>query len=299
MTIGEYGTFTAPNPRPGDLILSRMPDAAGILVLLGEKLIADDSGFGHVDVVVNALGDPHFPHGRVVRAMPRGAEFADLAPRLAPTHAVCTIPLSIEQRGMVPAVAATFTTPRGGRGIPYSFRSYLALALIHWGFNPQWLLAWIARTGELMCSQLADELLRRVGFQLFDDGGWRGDVSPGDIDHRTDTRYIQPPPMVRRVTRRSRRQDMSQPTATPTISDLGASLLRTFVAAVVGGAIAYLARRLHIVLDGPTAGGVVQAFTVAVIGVYYTVARVLETKWKGFGFLLGLVRQPKYVTPAS
>lgn len=89
---------------------------------------------------------------------------------------------------------------------------------------------------------------------------------------------------------------MTEPTTTaPKVSDLGASILRTAVAAAVGTVLAYLARKWNIVLDGPTADGVVQAFTAAVIGAYYVVIRLLESKWKGFGWFLGLARQPKYV----
>ena len=93
---------------------------------------------------------------------------------------------------------------------------------------------------------------------------------------------------------------MTTPTTSPTtVGDLGASLVRPFVATAVGTAIAYLARRWHIALDGPTADGVVQAFTATMIGLYYAVVRVLESKWKGFGWLLGLAKRPKYVEPAG
>lgn len=91
---------------------------------------------------------------------------------------------------------------------------------------------------------------------------------------------------------------MTSPTA-PSVGDIGASLIRTFVATGVGTAIAYLARKWGIAFDGPTADGVVQAFTAFVIGGYYTVIRVLESKWKGFGWFLGLAKRPKYVESAG
>ena len=92
---------------------------------------------------------------------------------------------------------------------------------------------------------------------------------------------------------------MTYPTSptSPTVSDLAASIVRTFVATTVGTVIAYLARKWGIAFDGPTADGVVQAFTAAMIGIYYAAVRALETRWSGFGWLLGLRRQPKYVTP--
>lgn len=88
---------------------------------------------------------------------------------------------------------------------------------------------------------------------------------------------------------------MTQPTSPPKVSDLGASLVRTAVATAVGTVIAYLAQKWNIVLDEATTVGVVQAFTAAVIAVYYLVIRLLESKWKGFGWFLGLAKQPKYV----
>lgn len=93
---------------------------------------------------------------------------------------------------------------------------------------------------------------------------------------------------------------MSQPTpGSPTVSDLGASLIRTFVATIVGTVLAYLAKRLGIVLDDGSAFGLIQGVTAIFIGGYYLLVRLLEQKWKGFGFLLGLVRQPKYVEPVK
>jgi hypothetical protein len=93
---------------------------------------------------------------------------------------------------------------------------------------------------------------------------------------------------------------MSQPTpGSPSVSDLGASLVRTFVATAVGTLLAYLAKRMGLVLSDGDSLGLIQGVTALFIGGYYLVVRLLESKWKGFGFLLGLVRQPKYVTPTS
>lgn len=82
--------------------------------------------------------------------------------------------------------------------------------------------------------------------------------------------------------------------ATPTVRDLGASLVRTFVATAVGTAVAYLAKNAHIVIDDGTSAGLTQAFTGTVIGVYYLVIRSLETKIPAFGWLLGLAKLPTY-----
>lgn len=82
--------------------------------------------------------------------------------------------------------------------------------------------------------------------------------------------------------------------ASPTVRDLGASIVRTFVATAVGTGVAWLAKNAHFVIDEGTAAGLVQAFTATVIGIYYLVVRTLETKVPAFGWLLGLAKLPTY-----
>jgi hypothetical protein len=83
------------------------------------------------------------------------------------------------------------------------------------------------------------------------------------------------------------------------VRDLGASILRSVVASVVGGFVAWLAKNAGIVIDANTSAGLVQAFTVAVIAAYYIVVRVLETKSPIFGWLLGLAKLPNYAAPTN
>jgi hypothetical protein len=82
--------------------------------------------------------------------------------------------------------------------------------------------------------------------------------------------------------------------ADPTMRDLGASLVRTFVATAVGTGVAYLAKNANIGIDENTSAGLVQAFTACVIGAYYLVVRTLETRFPAFGWLLGLAKLPTY-----
>jgi hypothetical protein len=86
---------------------------------------------------------------------------------------------------------------------------------------------------------------------------------------------------------------------TPTVRDLGASLVRTFVATAVGTLVAWAAKNAHIVIDGDTSAGLVQSFTATVIGIYYLVVRTLETKVPAFGWLLGLAKLPTYPAPTG
>jgi hypothetical protein len=193
------------DPRPGDIGFSKIPGHGGRWINIAQAMLGDAAPFDHVYVVVAVLGDPDWPDGLVVEAMPKGARLAPLAGRLGPGHAYARVPLTAAQRNMAYSTALTFTTPRNGRGVPYSFGSYLALSLIHWGFTPDWLMGRIGTRKSLICSQLADEFLFRVGFHLFEDGGWRGDVSPGDVFFRTDPRVV-PLPKAEGVTRRSARK---------------------------------------------------------------------------------------------
>jgi hypothetical protein len=196
------------DPQAGDIGFSKIGGRLGWWVNLGQSLLGDASPFDHVWMVVAPIGDPDFAEGLIVEAMPHGARMRSLSDRLGEGHAYARVPLTDRQRAMAYATALTFTTPRNGHGVPYSFGSYLALALIHWGFTPKWLLARIAARKSLICSQLTDEFLRRIGYQLFNDGGWPGDVSPGDVFTRTDPRIV-PLPDSAGITRRRAREKAS------------------------------------------------------------------------------------------
>jgi hypothetical protein len=197
------------DPQPGDIGFAKIGGRLGWWVNLGQSLLGDASPFDHTYMVVAPLQDPDWPDGLIVEAMPHGARMEKLAGRLGPGHAYARVPLTDNQRSMAYATALTFTSARGGKGVPYSFGSYLALALIHWGFTPKWLLARIAARKSLICSQLDDQFLKRLGYQLFNDGGWELDVSPGDVSFRTDPRIVPLPDSVGITRRTARKQAMS------------------------------------------------------------------------------------------
>ena len=87
--------------------------------------------------------------------------------------------------------------------------------------------------------------------------------------------------------------------ASPIVRDLGASVVRSFVATAVGTGVAWLAKNANIVIDEGTSAGLVQAFTATVIAAYYLVVRLLETRAPVFGWLLGLAKLPSYPAPAN
>lgn len=77
------------------------------------------------------------------------------------------------------------------------------------------------------------------------------------------------------------------------MSDTITSLIRTYVPIAVGSFISWLVTK-NIVLDEVTATALVTAFTGLMIGIYYTVVRVLEKKFPWMGVLLGSKKQPEY-----
>lgn len=182
------------NPQPGDVGFATIAGAGGAVPMLGQVLLHDACRFDHVFWVVHPIGTPGFEDGMIVQAMPRGAEYRRLRPRLVPGFAYAGVPLTDDQRAMVPAIARTFTDARGGRGVGYSFLSYPALAAMQWHLPIPRLARYIGKSGKLICSQLVDEGLRRVGYHVFDDGRDRLDVTPGDLYYALDPRVIQPAP---------------------------------------------------------------------------------------------------------
>lgn len=188
-------------PQPGDVGFATIAGGIGGLVNLGQALILDACRFTHVFWVVNAVGDPEYPEGRVVEAMPGGARYGPLRPRLSPGHAFAALVLSDAQRAAVPRIAARFTSARGGKGIGYSFLSYPAIAATQLFGRPGPLLKrWVGKRDEdgwpihLICSQLVDEGLRAIGFHVFADGRAPADVTPGDVFYALDPRVIVPIP---------------------------------------------------------------------------------------------------------
>lgn len=160
----------------GDWAVCNVGGAGGKLISLGEYL--DGSAFGPWDHAFVYLGD-----GKILQAEPGGSRIADLG-----TYGAIkwwTGPLSAGQRAMVPAVAKTLT------GIPYSALDYFALVAhrLHEPDLPMWpedgrmvtLEQFIGDSGHMICSQLVDEFMLRIGCHLFRDGRWPGYVTPADL----------------------------------------------------------------------------------------------------------------------
>jgi hypothetical protein len=80
------------------------------------------------------------------------------------------------------------------------------------------------------------------------------------------------------------------------LSDFIIAQIRTWVPAIVGAALTWLA---SFGLDLWTVEAEwVSALTALFIGVYYLLVRVLAEKWGWFGYLLGYNKAPSYSDPA-
>lgn len=156
-------------PTPGMFGLTRIGGLLGVLVSLGQWIVGDASRFSHAFVVLD--------DDTVLEAMPGGARIAPLAHVLGrrPLAFSWALPLTEAQRADVVDHA------RALAGVGYGFGSYLHLALLRAGIRSRWLDARIRRSGAMICSQLVDEVYRRAGIVLFDDGRPAHEVTPGDL----------------------------------------------------------------------------------------------------------------------
>jgi len=72
----------------------------------------------------------------------------------------------------------------GLKGVPYSFADYAALSAHRLHIPAPFLKNYVASTGHMICSQLADEFYFRLGAHVFIDNRWPGDVTPASLYKR-------------------------------------------------------------------------------------------------------------------
>lgn len=173
-------------PPPGSFGLSIIGGKTGRYVAAGQAFTGDGSKYTHAFLVVDK--------GEIVEAMPQGARVYPLKHRTddpggivwtdAPVqNALLDFPE--ESRAAVEAGLREriIYEARSLEGTKYNFADYLYLALAHFGIKARWLRNRIDDSGHMICSQLVDEVYRRVGINLFDDGRLPMDVTPGDLDN--------------------------------------------------------------------------------------------------------------------
>lgn len=152
--------------KPGDIGLTRIGGVLGFFVSLGQHLAGDSSRYTHAYIVLD--------DNTVIAAQPGGARIDPLSD-YDNKSVYLQRDLTDEQRATIVYEA------RSLEGLHYSFLDYLAIALARFGIKPKWLQNFIANKGHMICSQLCDEVYRRAGIHLFNDGRLPQEVTPGDL----------------------------------------------------------------------------------------------------------------------
>lgn len=159
-------------PRPGDLFLTQIGGLVGLLIRIGQGLVAGDwSRYTHVGVILD--------NDEVLAAQPRGARIDPLSSILydRPLAILPLPPWAEDRRESIVKLARTYVGHR------YGFLSYLWIGLSRVGIRPRWLESRVASDRWLICSALADRCWHYLGVHLFNDGRLVGEVTPGDIAH--------------------------------------------------------------------------------------------------------------------
>ena len=172
--------------RPGDILLTQIGGPLGLVIRVAQALTGDYSRYTHVSIVLD--------DGTVMAGQPGGARI-DPIERVTARGPVAHLVLELDDETRARIVGRA----RSYRGVPYSFLNYLSLLLVRFGVRPAWLLAFVAGTGHVICSQLADRVYSDVGVQLFRDGRFPGDVTPGDLAHVGTVRHLGTGPWRRPV----------------------------------------------------------------------------------------------------
>lgn len=157
-------------PQPGDIGLTSIVGPVGWGIRLGEFLLGDGATpYEHAFIVLD--------DATLLEAEPGGARIAGLD-EYAGRHVEYVSPpdLTAEQRERICAAARSYV------GIKYSFLDYAAIAAHRFRLPIPGLRAYVASTGHMLCSQLADQCYQDAGVQLFNDGRWPGFVCPADLD---------------------------------------------------------------------------------------------------------------------
>jgi hypothetical protein len=159
-------------PQPGDFAVVSVGGAPGRGVQIAEWL-AGAGKYSEYEHVYVYIGD-----GMVLQAEPGGSRITPMTPHKLTLWSTGIINIPAEARARVPELARTM------EGIPYSLLDYVSLAAHRLHIPAPNLRDYIADSGHMICSQLADEFLRRLGVHVFADGRWPGDVMPADMARR-------------------------------------------------------------------------------------------------------------------
>jgi hypothetical protein len=158
-------------PQVGDIGLTQIHGRVGRLIRVGQFLNGDGFyNYQHAFIVTDVTPGQWTS---IVEAEPGGAQFNSMERYRG--YQLSFLRCPDEYRDAVGYAATQII------GIGYSYADYLALALHRIGIKTPKLQKYIASSGHMICSQAADFVASTGGWQLFDDGRWFGDVTPGDL----------------------------------------------------------------------------------------------------------------------
>lgn len=154
-------------PNPGDIGLVKIPGAGGKLIRALQYLNGDGyRDLEHAFVMIS--GDT------LIEAMPGGARSKPLT-WYEPWDKILWLKCPDEYRSAVATAARRYLD------VPYSFADYASIAAHRLHIPAPHLRRYIADSGHMICSQLADQAAMDGGWHLFSDQRWPGDVTPGDL----------------------------------------------------------------------------------------------------------------------
>jgi hypothetical protein len=161
-------------PQRGSIGLTSINGPVGLGIRVGQW--ANGDGFSTYEHAFVVIGPDIDGRQMLIEAQPGGAVIRPLSDYDG-RHVVYVAPAGLTdgQRVLIADCA------RQLRNTPYSFADYAALAAHRFRLPVPGLRRYVAASGHLICSQLADLAYQRAGVQLFNDGRWDGWVTPADL----------------------------------------------------------------------------------------------------------------------
>ena len=158
-------------PLMGDFGLVRINGDAGRLIRIGQWL--NRNGFDNYEHAFLYLGN-----GMIIEAEPGGARLNELT-YTDVMWSTGHISLTDQQRTRIALVGTGF------EHVPYSALDYFALAALRtrMPFTKK-LEGYVKTSKHMICSQLVDRAYNLAGVELFKDGRFDGEVTPGALEQR-------------------------------------------------------------------------------------------------------------------
>lgn len=155
-----------PEILPGTIGLSKVRGITGWFIRVALIFCGDESRYEHTFIVG--------PNNTVIEARMGGIIIRPLSDHDRP-YGFLQIPLTEEQREKIVNEALSLI------GTKYSYLTYVYLTAERLGIKSDWLKKKVMSRTNMICSQFCDEVYRRAGIRLFNDGRLPQDITPGDI----------------------------------------------------------------------------------------------------------------------